>query len=68
MNNVRLIYRGGGSHIPGLPGRDLNEDDIAQYADYARTSTEIVIKALVDSGLYKYPPKPKTPKTDEDDT
>jgi hypothetical protein len=47
--------------LPGIPGRDLSDDEVALYGGET---------ALIETGLYERPPKPVTrpqvvkPKTD----
>ena len=47
--DIVLIYIGKG-FLPGIPARDLSEEDVKQYGGK---------KLLLDTGLYAEPEKPK---------
>ena len=41
-----LIYRGKGAYLPGIPGRDLNDDEVKKFGGE---------KKLINTGLYEKP-------------
>lgn len=49
---MRLIYIGNGAWLPGVPTRDLNEEEVNFYG----------INWLLESGLYKPAEEPKKSK------
>jgi hypothetical protein len=53
---IKLIYKGGG-FIPGVPARDLTEDEVKTHGG---------VKALTAHGLYEEKDKPAPAKDAKD--
>ena len=51
-----LIYKGNGAFVPGIPARDLSDEEVKQYGGE---------KALIKTGLYEKADKPKKQKEGE---
>lgn len=64
---IKLIYIGRGAAIPGVPARDLTDEDFKERAEQW-AGLGIDEAALVNSGLYEKPKSAEQPKKSKKDS